>query len=379
MTSSTSDFTFCQSTAEEAREGAAPVPPTTTAPANDSPPTSSSRLDRAKGADTRVEALARTERRPPRDAGAAREPETCQLRRPARNRRHRTLHSRLHVALTTRRSKRRTPRSNACGRARARAPARRRSVARRVAALAASNAVFQSWTGLTSMAATLSTLPTAAAALRSSRPAEPAAAACARPRRALRRTALHATSAEQQTQPLRVAVVGGGLAGLALGVALQRRGLEATVFERERNDTAQQALTGIQLWPWGVEALSRIGSEGMREAVLASGDVVRAHTPLQRTLSAGQPALHRRPAACNGGGLEAATRGCLPLGTVPVPSADSARCRLTRSCCASPTGRRCSHTPWRSTTAAPASPTTRCSPSWPPSCPAPRCATTTTW
>ena len=84
-------------------------------------------------------------------------------------------------------------------------------------------------------------------------------------------------AAQPSVEPLRVAIVGGGLAGLAAAVALTTRGLSVTVFERDRGNAFSQALTGIQLWPWGLYALGRIeASSSLRQKVLASGDVVRS-------------------------------------------------------------------------------------------------------
>jgi salicylate hydroxylase len=54
-----------------------------------------------------------------------------------------------------------------------------------------------------------------------------------------------------------VLIAGGGIAGLALALALARRGLRSTVLERQKAPTAAGA--GIQLGPNGVRALQTLG------------------------------------------------------------------------------------------------------------------------
>ena len=62
----------------------------------------------------------------------------------------------------------------------------------------------------------------------------------------------------------RIVVVGGGIAGLAAAVALQRRGHDVTVLE-ERTDTSSGA--GISIWPNALAALDQIGlGDAVREA-----------------------------------------------------------------------------------------------------------------
>jgi 2-polyprenyl-6-methoxyphenol hydroxylase-like FAD-dependent oxidoreductase len=64
--------------------------------------------------------------------------------------------------------------------------------------------------------------------------------------------------------PTRIVVVGAGIAGLAAGVALQRRGFSVTVLE-ERTDTSSGA--GISIWPNALAALDEIGlGDDVREA-----------------------------------------------------------------------------------------------------------------
>ena len=59
------------------------------------------------------------------------------------------------------------------------------------------------------------------------------------------------------TAPAPVLIAGGGMAGLALALALARRGLRSTVLERQKAPTAAGA--GIQLGPNGVRALQGLG------------------------------------------------------------------------------------------------------------------------
>ena len=67
-----------------------------------------------------------------------------------------------------------------------------------------------------------------------------------------------------------IVVVGAGIAGLATAVALQRRGLDVTVFE-DRADTLSGA--GISIWPNGLAALDAIG---LGDAVRGAGGRVTA-------------------------------------------------------------------------------------------------------
>ena len=59
------------------------------------------------------------------------------------------------------------------------------------------------------------------------------------------------------TAPAPVLIAGGGIAGLALALALARRGIRSTVLERQQAPAAAGA--GIQLGPNGVRALQRLG------------------------------------------------------------------------------------------------------------------------
>ena len=67
-----------------------------------------------------------------------------------------------------------------------------------------------------------------------------------------------------------IAVVGAGLAGLAMATALQQRGHTVSVFE-ERHDTSSGA--GISIWP---NALAALDEMGLGDAVRASGGQVAA-------------------------------------------------------------------------------------------------------
>jgi salicylate hydroxylase len=57
--------------------------------------------------------------------------------------------------------------------------------------------------------------------------------------------------------PAPILIAGGGIGGLALAIALARRGLRSTVLERQEKPTAAGA--GIQLGPNGVRALQSLG------------------------------------------------------------------------------------------------------------------------
>ena len=64
---------------------------------------------------------------------------------------------------------------------------------------------------------------------------------------------------------MRVAVVGGGVAGLTAAIALRRNGIPCTVYERDTVVPAAGA--GIQLAPNGTRLLHRLGLAGRLEAV----------------------------------------------------------------------------------------------------------------
>ena len=60
------------------------------------------------------------------------------------------------------------------------------------------------------------------------------------------------------------AVVGGGIGGLAAGIALGRAGLDVTVYERAEEIRPLGA--GLSIWPNGVKALRALGLDGVVDA-----------------------------------------------------------------------------------------------------------------
>ena len=68
------------------------------------------------------------------------------------------------------------------------------------------------------------------------------------------------------TGPAPILIAGGGIAGLALALALAHRGIWSTVLERQHTPTAAGA--GIQLGPNGVRALRTLG---VADALKAAG------------------------------------------------------------------------------------------------------------
>jgi 2-polyprenyl-6-methoxyphenol hydroxylase-like FAD-dependent oxidoreductase len=72
----------------------------------------------------------------------------------------------------------------------------------------------------------------------------------------------------------RVLIVGAGIGGLSAAIALQRAGIEATVYERASDLRRVQLGGGLHMWPNAMRALAQLG---VTEQVWASG------TPLERT------------------------------------------------------------------------------------------------
>ena len=60
------------------------------------------------------------------------------------------------------------------------------------------------------------------------------------------------------------AVVGGGIGGLAAGIALSRAGMDVTVYERA--DEIRPLGAGLSIWPNGVRALRALGLDDVVDA-----------------------------------------------------------------------------------------------------------------
>ena len=56
---------------------------------------------------------------------------------------------------------------------------------------------------------------------------------------------------------LHVSIIGGGIGGLAAASALQRQGIEVTIFER--NPELREVGAGLTLWANGVQVLRQLG------------------------------------------------------------------------------------------------------------------------
>jgi 2-polyprenyl-6-methoxyphenol hydroxylase-like FAD-dependent oxidoreductase len=118
---------------------------------------------------------------------------------------------------------------------------------------------------------------------------------------------------------VRVLIVGGGIGGLTLAIALRQRGLDAAIFERA--PALEVAGAGIALWPNALRALRTIGLDG---EVIAAGArrergalkdqdgtllVQSDHRFLERETGAPIVALHRAD-------LQSILLGALPAGVV---------------------------------------------------------------
>ena len=64
---------------------------------------------------------------------------------------------------------------------------------------------------------------------------------------------------------MRVAIIGGGIAGLAFALALRQRGVECRVFESARE--VKELGVGITLLPHGMRELTALGLEQRLRAV----------------------------------------------------------------------------------------------------------------
>ncbi|WP_420457052.1 FAD-dependent monooxygenase [Rubrivirga sp.] len=94
----------------------------------------------------------------------------------------------------------------------------------------------------------------------------------------------------------RVAVVGGGIGGLATALALRQRGVEATVYERA--DALREVGAGIVLWPNGTRALAALGVLGAVEARAGRAASVEILRPDGRRLVRFSTARPDAPSLC---------------------------------------------------------------------------------
>jgi 2-polyprenyl-6-methoxyphenol hydroxylase-like FAD-dependent oxidoreductase len=139
--------------------------------------------------------------------------------------------------------------------------------------------------------------------------------------------------------PRRIAAVGAGIAGLATGVALQRRGFDVTLIE-ERTDASSGA--GISIWPNALAALDEIGlGDAVRDAGgrvttgalrWRDGTWLRRPDPDRFVTALGEPLVVVRRAALTEilhGGLSQATlrRGITVTGVVETD--DGVRLQLS--------------------------------------------------
>ena len=95
---------------------------------------------------------------------------------------------------------------------------------------------------------------------------------------------------------LRVAVAGGGIAGLASALALRQRGLAATVYERA--PALREVGAGIALWPNATRALARLGVLDEVAARSGRAEAVRILNPAGETLLRFSTARSDAPSLC---------------------------------------------------------------------------------
>jgi len=72
-----------------------------------------------------------------------------------------------------------------------------------------------------------------------------------------------------------ILIAGGGIGGLALAIALARRGRRSVVLEQRQNFATAGA--GIQLGPNGVRVLQRLGLAGVLEPMVGAPEAIRVH------------------------------------------------------------------------------------------------------
>src|SRR5437773_3579474 len=86
---------------------------------------------------------------------------------------------------------------------------------------------------------------------------------------------MNATAAS--TKPLRAAIVGGGIGGLAAACSLRRRGIEVAVFEQA--ETLGEIGAGLTIFPNSLRQLERLG---LGEAMAAVGATIGAGSQYYR-------------------------------------------------------------------------------------------------
>jgi len=117
-------------------------------------------------------------------------------------------------------------------------------------------------------------------------------------------------------------VVGGGIGGLAAGIALGRAGMDVTVFERAQEIRPLGA--GLSIWPNGVSALRALGADGVVDAPGVSrgggalrrsdGSTLAEFDPAVLTERYGEPLVGLHRGALHLALIEALGRDRLELG-----------------------------------------------------------------
>lgn len=92
------------------------------------------------------------------------------------------------------------------------------------------------------------------------------------------------TQRDSYTQPVDVAIIGGGIAGSSLAIVLRRAGLDIALIEREAD--FRDRIRGEAIHPWGVDEVHALG---MRDLLDRAGAISLPYWTRYRNAEAGHP------------------------------------------------------------------------------------------